>query len=177
MKTSCAIIWSIYTAVESFVVPTRSNVLLRPLRTSEIDELRESVATLTQRLEYVENELLLMKEARLGALENELEALSRERKEKKNLSITSSALRSAFVARSEFVPPDPRKFGAIPGKTKNDEFLDDTLEELLEIGGDPTFLDRAREDNITPEISEERKKPAFVWDGVIDETAYFDEEL
>ncbi len=47
---------------------------------------------------------------------------------------------------------------------KNDEFLDDEMEELLAIGGDPTFLEQAR-----PEFEG--------WDGVEDDAAHFDDPV
>ena len=47
---------------------------------------------------------------------------------------------------------------------KNDEFLDDEMEELLAIGGDPTFLEQAR-----PEFDG--------WDGVEDDAAHFDDPV
>ena len=47
---------------------------------------------------------------------------------------------------------------------KNDEFLDDEMEELLAIGGDPTFLEQARGGS-----------GEFEWDGVEDDAAHFDD--
>ena len=47
---------------------------------------------------------------------------------------------------------------------KNDEFLDDEMEELLAIGGDPTFLEQAR-----------GSSGEFEWDGVEDDAAHFDD--
>ena len=61
---------------------------------------------------------------------------------------------------------------------KNDAFLDDDLEELLEIGGDPSFLEAVRESkkpDATSGFQDDSSKP-FEWDGTIDETAYFDDE-
>ena len=49
---------------------------------------------------------------------------------------------------------------------KNDEFLDDEMEELLAIGGDPTFLEQARGSGSSGE---------FEWDGVEDDAAHFDD--
>ena len=50
------------------------------------------------------------------------------------------------------------------GGGKNDEFLDDEMEELLAIGGDPTFLEQAR-----PEFEG--------WDGFEDDAAHFDDPV
>jgi hypothetical protein len=50
------------------------------------------------------------------------------------------------------------------GGGKNDEFLDDEMEELLAIGGDPTFLEQARGGS-----------GEFEWDGVEDDAAHFDD--
>ncbi len=52
------------------------------------------------------------------------------------------------------------------GGGKNDEFLDDEMEELLAIGGDPTFLEQARGDS-----------GEFEWDGVEDDAAHFDDPV
>ena len=49
---------------------------------------------------------------------------------------------------------------------KNDEFLDDEMEELLAIGGDPTFLEQARGGS-----------GEFEWDGVEDDAAHFDDPV
>ena len=49
------------------------------------------------------------------------------------------------------------------GGGKNDEFLDDEMEELLAIGGDPTFLEQARGGS-----------GEFEWDGVEDDAALGD---
>ena len=46
----------------------------------------------------------------------------------------------------------------------SDEFLDDEMEELLAIGGDPTFLEQARGGS-----------GEFEWDGVEDDAAHFDD--
>ena len=46
-------------------------------------------------------------------------------------------------------------------------FLDSDLEDLIEIGGDPTFLEQARD---VPKNAAEEE-----WDGTIDEAAYFDD--
>ena len=51
---------------------------------------------------------------------------------------------------------------------KNDEFLDDEMEELLAIGGDPTFLEQARGSGGSGE---------FEWDGVEDDAAHFDDPV
>ena len=51
---------------------------------------------------------------------------------------------------------------------KNDEFLDDEMEELLAIGGDPTFLEQARGSGGGGE---------FEWDGVEDDAAHFDDPV
>ena len=51
------------------------------------------------------------------------------------------------------------------GGGKNDEFLDDEMEELLAIGGDPTFLEQARGGS----------SGEFEWDGVEDDAAHFDD--
>ena len=50
---------------------------------------------------------------------------------------------------------------------KNDEFLDDEMEELLAIGGDPTFLEQARGGS----------SGEFEWDGVEDDAAHFDDPV
>ena len=52
------------------------------------------------------------------------------------------------------------------GGGKNDEFLDDEMEELLAIGGDPTFLEQARGGS-----------GEFEWDGVEDDAAHFDDPV
>ncbi len=49
---------------------------------------------------------------------------------------------------------------------KNDEFLDDEMQELLAIGGDPTFLEQARGGS-----------GEFEWDGVEDDAAHFDDPV
>ncbi len=54
------------------------------------------------------------------------------------------------------------------GGGKNDEFLDDEMEELLAIGGDPTFLEQARGSGSSGE---------FEWDGVEDDAAHFDDPV
>ena len=54
------------------------------------------------------------------------------------------------------------------GGGKNDEFLDDEMEELLAIGGDPTFLEQARGSGGSGE---------FEWDGVEDDAAHFDDPV
>ena len=53
------------------------------------------------------------------------------------------------------------------GGGKNDEFLDDEMEELLAIGGDPTFLEQARGGS----------SGEFEWDGVEDDAAHFDDPV
>jgi hypothetical protein len=66
--------------------------------------------------------------------------------------------------------------------------MDDDLEDLLEIGGDPSFLEQARDEprsssSSSSSANKDGKKDGgsssssseFVWDGVIDETAYFDD--
>lgn len=55
--------------------------------------------------------------------------------------------------------------GASSGK--NDAFLDDTLEELLAIGGDPSFLEQARGEG----------EGEFTWDGVEDDSVHFDDPV
>ena len=52
------------------------------------------------------------------------------------------------------------------GGGKNDEFLDDEMEELLAICGDPTFLEQARGGS-----------GEFEWDGVEDDAAHFDDPV
>ena len=78
----------------------------------------------------------------------------------------SAGLADSMAARAALGAVQGRAPAA--GAGKNDAFLDDDLEELLEIGGDPSFLEEAR-DAARPAAADE-------WDGVIDETAYFDDD-
>ena len=88
---------------------------------------------------------------------------------------------TSSVSRSKAGLYDPEEVEALGGEAfffesggeKNDQFLDDELEELLEIGGDPTFLDAARETPPPPATTGDK----WEWDGIEDETAYFDDDF
>ncbi|KAJ1460659.1 hypothetical protein M885DRAFT_508766, partial [Pelagophyceae sp. CCMP2097] len=95
-----------------------------------------------------------------------------------------NGLRTGLAARAAFgevVPPFEATAYSYSAKVaasfvgrggKNDEFLDDDLDDLLEIGGDPSFLEYARETPRAPASDGATTEPS--WDGEIDETAYFD---
>ena len=153
-------------------------------KTDEVAELRALVGTLVARVEVLETEVAAVREARLEVLEQELIAIRRAKSAAKATSAAGDAMRHRFAARAAvgataFKSFDRKKFE----ENRNDEFVDDVLEDLMDIGGDPTFLDQARDLPPTRDYAggrEEKngaKKSTFVWDGVIDETAHFDEDF
>ena len=79
---------------------------------------------------------------------------------------TSATMRSAATTYDadevEALGGEAFFFDEGPPPPKNDAFLDDTLDELLEMGGDPTFLEQARDE-----------PSDGGWDGVEDDTAHF----
>jgi len=86
--------------------------------------------------------------------------------------VDTMAARAALGAVRGIAPA-----GTGGAEAKNDVFLDDDLEDLLEIGGDPFFLAPARDGAPPPPPFEGAPAAADgdLWDGVIDETAYFDD--
>lgn len=145
---------------------------------------QEQLDDLQGRMDALEAELAETRIARVKALEAELEAVRQARVAA--LETELAALRKTFTTpEPPSPPPSPSTTplrGAMAGRAalgalrdgKNDAFLDDDLEELLEIGGDPTFLEQAREQMVA---ATKIKPDEELWDGVIDETAYFDDEL
>ena len=147
----------------------RSETVSLGATTTEVAELRATITALETRLAEVERSVAAMQDARVDALEAELAAVRRSRTS--SVSAAGAMRRQAMAATaalSTFRAPEKRKFEP----ARNDEFVDDVLEDLIEIGGDPTFLEQARD---APTKKDEKEK--FVWDGVIDETAHFDEDF
>lgn len=147
-----------------------------------VDALQIEVdASRRARILGIETELNALRQARIGALEAELAALKEPlgptsapaaqttpttatvASSASAPSVATVATRAtvAAAALASVAPPPP------PPSMKNDAFLDDELEDLLEIGGDPTFLEQARE----------KPSSTFEWDGEIDETAHFDDDF
>lgn len=171
-----------------------------------IEAIEANVAASQQaRIEAMEAELSMLRQGRIQALEAELASLLERRREAQPFDATDcrqqpkpspsdKPIDAAQNAASEPSKREPRNtivaraaLGAVTGtsafsppsntEAQNDAFLDDDLEELLEIGGDPTFLEQARESLSPPPTRSPAPSPSkeFEWDGVIDDTAHFDD--
>ena len=167
-----------------------------------VGDLVARIDELTARLGAVEDEVATLRRQRLDALEAEAAALRGAAAPAPAPAAAGGAfaggrLQAAMAARAALgaaagTPPatsraaqsqattyDADEVEALGGEAfffekddgpKNDAFLDDDLEELLELGGDPTFLDAAR--GAPP-----KKDGEWEWDGIEDETAYFDDDF
>ena len=167
-----------------------------------VGDLVARIDELTARLGAVEDEVATLRRQRLDALEAEAAALRGAAAPAPapaggGGAFAGGRLQAAMAARAALgaaagTPPatsraaqsqattyDADEVEALGGEAfffekddgpKNDAFLDDDLEELLELGGDPTFLDAAR--GAPP-----KKDGEWEWDGIEDETAYFDDDF
>ena len=185
--------------------PRRPARAIRLFSDAIVGDLVARIDELTARLGAVEDEVATLRRQRLDALEAEAAALRGAAAPAPAPAAAGGAfaggrLQAAMAARAALgaaagTPPatsraaqsqattyDADEVEALggeafffekddaPKKSKNDAFLDDDLEELLELGGDPTFLDAAR--GAPP-----KKDGEWEWDGIEDETAYFDDDF
>lgn len=173
---------------------------------ARVEEIAVDVAAMRRaRIDGMDAELSALRQGRILALEAELASLNQVPAKVNASQVSASAPHATIdndkssdsvcedssikADRSATAPPVAletiasastvisARTPSIPSAYERYSFNDDVLDELLEIGGDPTFLEQARDEPAPVRLSSlSSTTTVYEWDGIEDDAAHFDDD-